>query len=113
MFGVDFSEMLVIAVVALIVIGPERLPRVARAVGHLMGRAQRYVSDVKADINREMHMEDLKTFQQQVVDQVGEMQSAFSKEMKGVESGLNQAIEPEAKPETETNATPTLPDKPA
>ena len=50
MFDVGFSEIVVIAVVALIVIGPERLPKVARTLGHLFGRMQRYVNDVKADI---------------------------------------------------------------
>jgi sec-independent protein translocase protein TatB len=59
MFDVGFSEMLVIGIVALVVIGPERLPRVARTVGVLFGRMQRYVSQVKADINREMEAADL------------------------------------------------------
>src|SRR5215510_11285056 len=57
MFDIGFSELLVIAVVALIVIGPERLPKVARTLGHLFGRMQRYVNDVKADIAREMELE--------------------------------------------------------
>ena len=56
MFDIGFSELLVIGVVALIVIGPERLPRVARTIGHLMGRMQRYVADVKADIDREVEL---------------------------------------------------------
>ncbi len=59
MFDVGFSEMLVIGIVALVVIGPERLPKVARTAGVLFGRLQRYVSQVKADINREMEMADL------------------------------------------------------
>ena len=53
MFDVGLSEMMVIAVVALIVIGPERLPKVARTLGHLFGRMQRYVNDVKSDIRSE------------------------------------------------------------
>jgi sec-independent protein translocase protein TatB len=59
MFDVGFSEMLVIGIVALVVIGPERLPRVARTIGVLFGRMQRYVAQVKTDINREMEMADL------------------------------------------------------
>jgi sec-independent protein translocase protein TatB len=59
MFDVGLSEMLVIGIVALVVIGPERLPRVARTMGVLFGRMQRYVSQVKADINREMEAADL------------------------------------------------------
>lgn len=60
MFGVDFSEMMVIAVVGLVVLGPEKLPRLARTIGALMGRMQRYVNDVKADINREIELDELK-----------------------------------------------------
>jgi sec-independent protein translocase protein TatB len=65
-FGI--SELLVIGVVALIVIGPERLPRVARTAGHLLGRFQRYVSDVKADINREIELSELKDLKSSVED---------------------------------------------
>lgn len=68
MFDVGFSELMVIAVVALIVIGPERLPRVARTMGHLFGRLQRYVNDVKADINREIELEELRKFKSTVED---------------------------------------------
>ena len=63
MFDIGFSELLVIAVVALIVIGPERLPKVARTAGHMLGRLQRYVNDVKADINREMELDELRKVQ--------------------------------------------------
>jgi sec-independent protein translocase protein TatB len=59
MFDVGFSEMLVIGIVALVVIGPERLPKVARTLGVLTGRLQRYVAQVKSDINREMEAADL------------------------------------------------------
>ena len=61
MFDIGFSELMVIAVVALVVLGPERLPKVARTAGHLFGRLQRYVNDVKADINREIELEELDT----------------------------------------------------
>ena len=66
MFDVGFSELMVIAVVALIVIGPERLPKAARTLGHLFGRLQRYVNDVKADINREIELDELRKLQRQV-----------------------------------------------
>jgi sec-independent protein translocase protein TatB len=59
MFDIGFSELMVIGVVALVVIGPERLPRVARTLGVLFGRLQRYVTQVKADINREMELAEL------------------------------------------------------
>ena len=56
MFDISFSELIFIGVVALVVIGPERLPRVARAAGLLLGRMQAYVNEVKADIHREMQL---------------------------------------------------------
>ena len=66
MFDVAFSEILIIALVALIVIGPEKLPKVARTVGHLTGRLQRYVNSVKGDIERELQAEELRRLQQNV-----------------------------------------------
>lgn len=59
MFDMGFSELMIIGVVALVVIGPERLPKVARTLGHLFGRMQRYVTQVKGDINREMELAEL------------------------------------------------------
>jgi sec-independent protein translocase protein TatB len=81
MFDVGFSELMVIAVVALIVIGPERLPRVARTMGHLFGRLQRYVNDVKADINREMELEELRKFK-----------TTFEDAARGFESEVNTTV---------------------
>lgn len=60
MFDIGFSELLLIGVVALIVVGPERLPKVARTMGLLFGRAQRYVSEIKADINNQLKLEELR-----------------------------------------------------
>ena len=60
MFDFSVWELVVIGGVALVVIGPERLPRVARTAGHLLGRFQRYVADVKSDINREIELAELK-----------------------------------------------------
>ncbi len=92
MFDVSFSELMVIALVGLVVIGPERLPKVARTVGHLLGRLQRYVGDVKADINREMQLEDLKKLQAQVTDQVRDMERQVNDQLKSVETSLNESI---------------------
>ncbi len=66
MFGVDFSELMVIAVVALIVVGPERLPKVARTLGFLWGQAQRYVNGVKADIASDMATEEYRQLTQKI-----------------------------------------------
>jgi sec-independent protein translocase protein TatB len=60
MFDIGFTELLVIGVVALLVVGPERLPKVARTAGHLYGRLQRYVSTVRSDISREMQLDEMR-----------------------------------------------------
>ncbi len=106
MFDVGFSELMVIAVVALVVIGPERLPKVARTAGLLLGRLQRYVSDVKADINREMQLDELKKLQQQVADQVTSLEASVTHEMREVESSVSAVIEPPAA-DIAVSATPT------
>ncbi len=80
MFDIGFSELMVIGVVALLVIGPERLPKVARTLGHLLGRAQRYVNDVKSDINREIQLDELKKLQTQVTDSARALEDSVRKE---------------------------------
>lgn len=60
MFDIGFTELIIIGVVALIVIGPERLPKVARTAGHLYGRMQRYVSSVKSDISHEIQLDEMR-----------------------------------------------------
>lgn len=66
MFDISFTEMAIVGVVALIVIGPERLPKVARTAGHLFGRFQRYVATVRTDIQREIDASDLAKVKQEV-----------------------------------------------
>lgn len=66
MFDVSFSELLVIAFVALVVIGPEKLPRVARTLGALVGRMQRYLAEVKEEVNREARFEELQQLQNEI-----------------------------------------------
>src|SRR5438128_10736538 len=101
MFDVAFSEIVVIAVVALIVIGPERLPRVARTLGHLFGRLQRYVNEVKADISREMELDELRRLRQEVKGAASELErsvqsvaSDFQSSVRNVEQQLNAAAAP-------------------
>jgi len=103
MFDIGFSEIVVIAVVALIVIGPERLPKVARTLGHLFGRMQRYVNDVKADISREMELDELRKLQATVQDAAHAIEQSVNKEITSTESELNsiaqtaaQAMQPAA-----------------
>jgi len=111
MFDIGFSEMIVIGLVALIVIGPERLPRVARTLGHLAGRLQRYVADVKADINREVELEELRKMKDSVQEAASGIENSVRGELNKAESDLNAAassVTGEPAPET-----PKLPEKAA
>lgn len=93
MFDIGFSELLLIGLVALIVIGPERLPRVARTIGHLMGRLQRYVADVKSDIHREMEFEELRKMRDSVQEAATNIESSVQSELNKAETELNRAAE--------------------
>ncbi len=84
MFDIGFTELLVIGVVALLVVGPERLPKVARTAGHLFGRFQRYVTTVKADIGREMEIDELRKAGQS-------FKESIEQAARGVESGVKEA----------------------
>jgi len=68
MFDIAFSELLIIGIVALVVIGPERLPKVARTAGQWLGKLNRYVSQVKQDIDRDMKLDELRKMQQDMKD---------------------------------------------
>ena len=88
MFDIGFSEIVVIAVVALVVIGPERLPKTARTLGHLFGRLQRYVSDVKADISREMELDELRKLQREVQGAAREFGQSVNSAAQDVRTGV-------------------------
>jgi len=97
MFDIGFTELMVIAVLALIVVGPERLPKVARTLGHLFGRMQRYVNDVKADISREMELDELKKLQSSMQDAARSFEQSVTREVNTAESEL-QKMAQEANP---------------
>ena len=105
MFDIGFSELLVIGVVALVVIGPEKLPRVARTLGHLASRLQRYVSDVKADINREIELDELRKMRDSMQKAASDMSSSVTGELNKTADELNKTVEAatatEAKPPEE------------
>lgn len=97
MFDISFTEIMVIAVVALIVVGPERLPKVARTLGHLLGRVRRYVGDVKNDIQREMEVEEL-----------NELHTSVQKAAHSVENSVREEVsELKAAGSINTATTPT------
>ena len=80
MFDIGFSE--------LVVIGPERLPKTARTVGHLFGRLQRYVNDVKADINREMELDELRKLKSEMQGAAREFEQSVTSAASQVQSGV-------------------------
>ena len=105
MFDVGFSEIVLIAVVALIVIGPKDLPRTARMLGHLFARLQRYVSEVKADINREMELDELRRLQNEVKSAASDIERSvqsvatdFRAGVRNVEQQLNEGASSSAAP---------------
>ena len=91
MFDVGFSELVVIGLVALVVIGPERLPRVARTLGHLVGRLQRYVADVKADINREIELDELRKMRDEMQKAASDIETSVAAEVAKTQAELDRA----------------------
>ncbi len=77
MIDLGISKLALIGAVALVVIGPEKLPRVARTVGTLLGKAQRYVNDVKAEVNRSMELDELKKMKDSVTSAAHEVESSL------------------------------------
>jgi sec-independent protein translocase protein TatB len=86
MLDFSFGELGVIGIVALIVLGPERLPKVARTVGDWVGKAQRYVNQVKSDINREMELAELKKLQEEAQSAARSIESS----VQGLQSDLDK-----------------------
>lgn len=99
MFDISFTEIMVIAVVALIVVGPDRLPKVARTLGHLLGRVRRYVSDVKNDIQREMEVEELNELHSSVQDAAHSIENSVREEVSELQAATD----------IRTTTTPTTP----
>jgi sec-independent protein translocase protein TatB len=89
MFDIGFSEMVVLAVVALVVLGPERLPKVAKQAGAWMGKLRRYVDDVKSDINRQMELTELRNLKSQLSDAAKDIESSISSTVSDVQSSLD------------------------
>lgn len=92
MFGIDFSELMVILVIALIVIGPERLPKVARTFGLLWARAQRYINGVKADIARDMAVEEFRQLQQKVQQEASSAEQAVKQASQSATQSIDQQV---------------------
>ena len=81
MIDFGFDKLALIGAVALIVIGPEKLPKVARTIGHLVGKAQRYVADVKSEVNRSIELDELKKMKTQFEDAARDVESSVQQQM--------------------------------
>lgn len=107
MFDIGLSKMALIGAVALVVIGPEKLPRVARMVGTLLGKAQRYVSDVKAEVNRSMELDELRKMKETVEGAARDVEKSVHETSSGLEKDWRGAtdFESDASGELGTSAS--------
>lgn len=127
MFDIAFTELMVAAVVALIVIGPERLPRVARQCGEWLGKLQRYVNDVKADIQREVELDELKKLRESFEESARSIEQSVKQEadqaqqiLRDLETTENRVVgtaqggdaSPGAEDRLAATATPATPAQP-
>jgi len=91
MIDIGITKLAVIGVVALVVVGPERLPKVARMAGTLFGRAQRYINDVKSEVGREIELEELRKMHKDVETAASDISQGFAKEMTDAEHAITSA----------------------
>jgi sec-independent protein translocase protein TatB len=104
MFDISFFEIMIISMVALIVIGPERLPQVARTLGHLMGRCRQFVYSIKTDIHNELRMEELKNMHNSMQETVHSIESAVREEINEIKSVTQSESESRADAVNTTDA---------
>lgn len=107
MFDISFFEIMIISIVTLIIVGPERLPQVARTVGHLMNKCRQFVYSVKTDIHNELRMEELKKMQNTMQESVQSIENSVRNEINEIrsaaDSGANATpAEGETSPDTPT-----------
>lgn len=110
MLDIGITKLVVIGAVALVVIGPERLPTVARMIGSLYGRMQRYISDVKSEVSRDMQLDELRKMKEDVVQAASNVQQDLNEHVSGMESELNSAMKIDDEPTAEEANTIAHPD---
>lgn len=96
MIDLGLTKLALIGAVALIVIGPKELPKVARMAGTLFGRAQRYISQVKSEVSREIEMEELRKMQKEVESAAQNFEQDIQKEFSEAQQELNELVQPSA-----------------
>jgi sec-independent protein translocase protein TatB len=109
MIDLGIEKLMVIGAVALIVIGPEKLPRVARTVGTLLGKAQRYVADVKAEVNRSIELEELKKMKDTVETAARDVESTIRSGASEFEKEWSE-VTGAASPQATLEAPPSYPE---
>jgi sec-independent protein translocase protein TatB len=102
MIDFGFDKIALIGAVALIVIGPEKLPRVARTVGHFIGKAQRYVADVKAEVNRSIELEELQKMKSQFEGAARDVEQSVNREMSAASGDLQRSWDDGVAPALDT-----------
>jgi sec-independent protein translocase protein TatB len=107
MIDFGFDKIALIGAVALIVIGPEKLPRVARTVGHMLGKAQRYVADVKAEVSRSIELEELQKMKSQFEGAARDVEQTVNREVSATTSELERSWDDGLPP---AQTTPSLGD---
>ena len=105
MIDFGFDKIALIGAVALIVIGPEKLPRVARTVGHMLGKAQRYVADVKAEVNRSIELDELKKMKSEFEGAARDVEQTVHREMNAATTDLRSSWDDGLPPALSTPAS--------
>jgi sec-independent protein translocase protein TatB len=92
MIDLGISKLALIGVVALVVIGPERLPKVARMAGTLFGRAQRYINEVKSEVSREIELEELRKMQKEMQEAASSVEQTIAQNVSELQSEVQDAL---------------------
>ncbi len=92
MIDLGLSKLALIGVVALVVVGPERLPKVARMAGTLFGRAQRYINEVKSEVSREIELEELRKMQKDVQEAATDVEQTIAKNVSELQSDFQEGL---------------------
>ncbi|MDT8363261.1 MAG: Sec-independent protein translocase protein TatB [Nitrosomonas sp.] len=103
MFDISFAELMIIMIVGLIVLGPERLPVVARTIGHFLGRAQRYVDSVKSDLRTEIELDNLRKLQDAMHDNISTFENSLTKEISEIQKSTDISRNTASKSTVDTN----------
>lgn len=108
MIDLGITKLALIGVVALVVIGPEKLPKVARMAGSLLGRAQRYINDVKSEVGREMELDELRKIQQEMTDAAKDVEQSVSRNLAETERELKSGWDDAKSEDTPAFSVPAV-----